>query len=71
MRSASGIQPEKHKVHNWDHHSLKIDQRSEGGRWVKLGEYQLDRGYQEVVTILADQAAGSVVADALKLRPID
>ncbi len=51
--------------------TLKIDQRSEGGRWVSLGEYQLDRGYQEVVTLLADQVEGAVVADAIRLRQID
>lgn len=43
-----------------------INQKEEGGHWVKLGNYKLDRGFQEAVIIDAGSSDGIVVADAVK-----
>ncbi len=48
-----------------------INQQKNGGRWIRLGSYKLEKGYREVVTVIADNADGTVVADAVKLSLID
>ncbi len=50
---------------------LKINQQKNGGRWVNIGTFGLPGGYSEVVTIIADQVNGRVVADAIKLNKVD
>ena len=45
-----------------------INQTKDGGRWIGLGQFELESGYQKVLTVVADDAVGSVVADAIKLR---
>jgi hypothetical protein len=47
---------------------MEIDQRSNGGRWVGLGTYDLPPGYSEVVTVVASPGSGTVVADAIRLK---
>ena len=47
-----------------------VDQRHNGGRWIRTGRYWLDSGYRKVLTVVADGSAGPVVADAIKLRYI-
>jgi hypothetical protein len=58
-------------VHHRDGVSEKVvDQRHNGGRWIRIGEYWLDSGYRKVLTVVADGSAGPVVADALKIKYI-
>jgi len=47
-----------------------MNQKKQGGQWVSLGSYELEKGYREVVTISADKAGGIVVADAVKFSLI-
>jgi hypothetical protein len=47
-----------------------VNQQENPGDWIILGNYQLDSGYREIVTIVADGTRGTVVADAVKLRLI-
>jgi hypothetical protein len=60
-----------HINHNEGTDNIKINQSENGGRWVSMGLFELSRGYHEVVTIIADQAGGTVVADAIKLNLVD
>jgi hypothetical protein len=44
-----------------------INQQKDGGKWITLGEYEFESGYQKVLTVVSDETEGSVVADAIKL----
>ncbi|MBL7110766.1 MAG: FAD-dependent oxidoreductase [Bacteroidales bacterium] len=44
-----------------------INQKKSGGQWISLGRFELERGYHEVVTIIAEDSDGIVVADAVRL----
>jgi hypothetical protein len=47
-----------------------VDQQNKGGEWMILGQYEFESGYQKVLTVVADDSNGTVVADAIKLRLI-
>lgn len=57
-----------HHLHGIE--TREVDQQQGGGQWKELGIYELQPGKQEVVTIMADGASGTVVADAIRLTPI-
>lgn len=54
-----------HHLHGMD--LKEVDQQQGGGQWITLGTYELQQGKYEVVTLLADQAPGTVAADAIRL----
>ncbi len=45
-----------------------LNQKKKGGEWIILGQYEFEPGYRKVVTVVSDEANGTVVADAIKLR---
>ena len=45
-----------------------VDQQNNGGKWMILGQYEFESGYQKVLTVVSDGSGGTVVADAIKLR---
>jgi len=47
-----------------------LNQKKNGGQWMVLGRYELESGYQEVVTVIAEGVEGIAVADAIKLKLI-
>jgi hypothetical protein len=47
-----------------------VDQQNNGGEWMILGRYEFESGYQKVLTVVADDSNGTVVADAIKLSLI-
>ncbi len=44
---------------------LKVDQRRDGGMWVRLGAYEMEAGERYAVQVSAYRAKGRVVADAV------
>jgi hypothetical protein len=44
---------------------IKVDQRKDGGMWVRLGAYEMEAGERYAVQVSAYRAAGRVVADAV------
>ncbi|MDQ3793722.1 MAG: NlpC/P60 family protein, partial [Actinomycetota bacterium] len=44
---------------------LKVDQRRDGGMWVRLGAYEMEAGERYGVQVSAYRAKGRVVADAV------
>ena len=44
---------------------LKMDQRRDGGMWVRLGAYEMEAGERYAVQVSAYRAKGRVVADAV------
>jgi len=44
-----------------------LNQKKDGGKWIILGNYEFESGYQKLLTMVADDTNGSVVADAIKL----
>jgi hypothetical protein len=44
-----------------------INQQKDGGKWISLGDYEFESGYQKVLTVVSDEAERTVVADAIKL----
>jgi hypothetical protein len=47
-----------------------VDQQNNGGQWLVLGRYEFRSGTRRVLTVVADGADGTVVADAIRLRLI-
>jgi hypothetical protein len=47
-----------------------VDQQNNGGKWMILGQYEFESGYQKVLTVVSDGTGGTVVADAIKLKYI-
>jgi hypothetical protein len=47
-----------------------VNQQNNGGKWMILGRYEFETGYQKVLTVVSDEKKGTVVADAIKLRRI-
>jgi hypothetical protein len=47
-----------------------VNLQKDGGKWMLLGNYEFDRGYQKVLTVVSDRTMGTVVADAVKLQLI-
>jgi len=45
-----------------------LNQQEEGGAWISLGTYELEKGFREVVTVVSDNTGGAVVADAIKIE---
>ncbi|MFO7670475.1 MAG: FAD-dependent oxidoreductase [Bacteroidales bacterium] len=45
-----------------------LNQKENGGRWVPLGTFGFEAGYQEVVRVTSSDAKGPVVADAIRLQ---
>ena len=48
----------------------QLDLRKDGGVWIPLGRYEFGSGTREVLSVMADGAHGTVVADAIKLKII-
>jgi len=49
----------------------EVDQQHGGGQWKDLGTYELQQGKCEVVTVISDQASGTVAADAIRLTHLE
>ena len=46
---------------------IKVDQRRDGGMWVRLGAYKMDAGTRYPVQVSGYRATGRVVADAVMI----
>jgi hypothetical protein len=49
--------------------TVTVDQPNNAGQWVSLGVYDFNSGAADKIQ-LSDHANGSVVADAVQLRPV-
>jgi len=56
--------------HNLGTTTLNVNQKTDGYRWVNLGDYTFPAGLQNSVTISNAGANGLVVADAIKFVPL-
>ena len=50
-------------------HTVQVNQKQNGGKWVFLGSYPFNGGSGEYIE-LTDQANGYAIADAVKLSPV-
>jgi len=51
--------------------TVTVDQTLNGGKWVLLGVYRFDAGTAGKIKIRTDGTSGRVVADAVRLVPVD
>ena len=57
-------------IHTGGTTQVTLDQRESGGKWIPLGDFELEAGFRVVVTVVAEGTTRPVVADAVKLERI-
>jgi len=60
-----------HIEHKGGVEKKSLNQQVNGGQWISLGRFELEKGFRKAVSIIADRADGVVVADAVKFRRVD